>query len=44
MCSSKATDAVISLNTEPGSYKSDTHLFLHIECKALLLSSDDKES
>ena len=39
--SSKAADVVISLNVEPGSYVSDTALFLHICCKAFVLSPCD---
>ena len=44
MPSSKPAEAVIILNTEPGSYVEATTLFLFISYKLFVFSSLDKES
>ena len=42
--SSSDADAVINLNTDPGSYVSDIALFLHIACKSFVFSDWSKLS
>ena len=42
--SSSATDDVITLKVEPGSYGSEIDLQFHIDCKASFCSSALKES
>ena len=44
MFSSNATEEVITLKTEPGSYVSATDLFDHILYNDVLFSVSDKES